>query len=414
VKKAQSKPAPAPAQASTVKVERLVPNAAPVLLAVASPEALKADDPGPLAPGRAVTYRVTLTDARGRTGFKEASFTPQAKDPDSLSAAPQADRTIVLTWPEVPGVASYQVSGTALAAPVTVRKATQWQSPPQAPGSQQWKVASLYEPGGVLTAASAWPSATSRVVPTPGKLFLMLPNGNGSTAATEAYSRTFCTDPFAQLSACSAAKFIRDATNWEQVWAEREEGPSQRQWASVPFADTLDLGVGRLVNCAPRKNGVTVCWASSHFPVPSGGADYWPSAPAPGAPAGTVTVPNFPALAHDAWEFREARSLSIIVMSDTKAFFGSWKFNGPVVTDVPGHYSGGNWVTTAQPWGTLDGEHIYATRAELQTGAALDSQGRKGVPHACLSCHGGRYDPATNLVTGASLLPLVPRFVAGS
>lgn len=403
-------PAPAAAQASTVKVERLVPNAASVQLNVASPDAQKADDPGPLAPGRAVTYRVTLMDGCTVLGSKEAVFTPPAaRDPAGLTATVAADGAVTLTWQEVPGVTSYQITGTDLTAPVVVRRATEWRSPPAGAGPKQWKVASVYEPGGVLTAASAWPSVNTRSIPAAGKLFLTLPSGNGSTAETQAYSRTYCTDLLAELSACSVARFIRDATNWEQVWAEREEGASRRQWVTVPFADTLDLGVGRLVNCAPRKNGVTVCWASSHFPVASAsgaGSEWVAPSQAAGAPAGAA--PNFPFFARQAAEFRDARSLSLIVMSDTKAFFGSWKFSGPLSTTVPGHYEGGRWVTTTPPWGTLDAEHIYAMGAELQTAASLDTQGRKGVPHACLSCHGGTYNAATHQVTGASLLPLVP------
>jgi cytochrome c553 len=56
----------------------------------------------------------------------------------------------------------------------------------------------------------------------------------------------------------------------------------------------------------------------------------------------------------------------------------------------------------------LDFEHSFANHADLTSGAALDSQGRKGVPHACLSCHGGHYDAMSKQVIGASLLPVVP------
>ncbi|HXS29196.1 MAG TPA: hypothetical protein VN755_00050, partial [Steroidobacteraceae bacterium] len=172
-------PKPAATQAATVKVERLVPNGTPVRLNVATADALRASDTGPFAPGKPVTYRVTLTDAQGRSGYKEASFTPHAKDPDDLTAMAQADGTVVLVWPEVPGVSSYQVSGTALAAPVTVNRATEWRSARVA-GSHQWRVASMYAPGGVLTPSSNWPSATSRVIPVPGRPFLSMPNGAGS------------------------------------------------------------------------------------------------------------------------------------------------------------------------------------------------------------------------------------------
>lgn len=41
----------------------------------------------------------------------------------------------------------------------------------------------------------------------------------------------------------------------------------------------------------------------------------------------------------------------------------------------------------------------------LQNNAALDTEGAKPVPGLCLACHGGRYDPQTLNVTGASFLP---------
>jgi hypothetical protein len=384
-----AQPKQAPASVSSVTVVRLVANAAAVPLNNASPDAATANDPGPLTPGHAVTYRVKLMDGCTVMGAKDVSYIPPLPhDPSGLTATTATDGTVTLKWQPVDGVAGYQITGTTLATPVKVSYTTQWTSAPQAPGAQQWKIASVYQPGGVLTAASAWPSVMSHVVPTPGKLFLTMPNGNGSTADTQAYSRTFCTDPFADLSACSAAQFIRDATNWEQVWAEREKGPKS-QWETVAFADTLDLGVGRMVNCAPRKNGVTVCWASSHFPRISASGDIteWPTT---SNPAGATAGSNFPFLANQAWEFREARSLNIIVMSDTKAFFGSWKFDGQLVNAVEGHFFGGQWITSEPPWSALDAEHIYATGAELQTGAVLDTQGRKSVPNACLSCQIGR------------------------
>ncbi|MEO8452982.1 MAG: fibronectin type III domain-containing protein [Gemmatimonadota bacterium] len=43
--------------------------------------------------------------------------------------------------------------------------------------------------------------------------------------------------------------------------------------------------------------------------------------------------------------------------------------------------------------------------------ATFDSEGPKSVPHVCLACHGGRYDPTTGLVQGASLLPIDPGLV---
>jgi hypothetical protein len=48
---------------------------------------------------------------------------------------------------------------------------------------------------------------------------------------------------------------------------------------------------------------------------------------------------------------------------------------------------------------------------ELSTSVSFDSEGPKFAPHSCLACHGGRYDPSTGLVQGASLLPIDPGLV---
>jgi len=42
----------------------------------------------------------------------------------------------------------------------------------------------------------------------------------------------------------------------------------------------------------------------------------------------------------------------------------------------------------------------------------LDSQGERFLPHACLACHGGRFDSQSGRVSGASPLALDPRGLA--
>ncbi len=44
----------------------------------------------------------------------------------------------------------------------------------------------------------------------------------------------------------------------------------------------------------------------------------------------------------------------------------------------------------------------------LTLDVTFDSEGSKHAPHACLACHGGKFDPKTAQVTGATLLPLDP------
>ncbi len=49
--------------------------------------------------------------------------------------------------------------------------------------------------------------------------------------------------------------------------------------------------------------------------------------------------------------------------------------------------------------------YAFGRDGRLVTSAALDSDGPKFVPHACMACHGGTFDPATGNVSGASFLP---------
>jgi hypothetical protein len=46
------------------------------------------------------------------------------------------------------------------------------------------------------------------------------------------------------------------------------------------------------------------------------------------------------------------------------------------------------------------------------TTVGLDTEGQKPLPFVCMSCHGGRYNPSTRKVDGASFLPLNPGLLA--
>jgi hypothetical protein len=381
-------------QAPSAAVERLVPNAASVPLSLSSPDAVTAKDPGPLTPGQAVTYRVTLKNGCDMLGAKEASFTPPLpQDPSGLAATVAANRSVTLTWQATQdsAVTGYRITSTSLTEPVTVRYASQWTSPPQAPGSQQWKVASLYEPGGVLTAPSAWPSVMSRVIPTPGKPFLVLPNGPGSHSESVAHYRTQCFSLSADISNCRAAQFIAPETHWQAAWLSTAGSmhSQAREWPRVQLHNTLDLDAWRIANCAPRRNGRTVCWTTTHHnkrAFDDENTFYRP---------GAAETPTSLAI--------------IILLDDNRSFFGSWETNGS-----PLSVEAADLVVRDHFRGAFDMEHSYANVAQPTTGAQLDTQGRKGVPHACLSCHGGRFDASTGLVIGTSLLPIVPARLDGS
>jgi hypothetical protein len=95
-------------------------------------------------------YRVTVTEASGATSFKEVQANLPIRDPESLTATVQSDRSIILSWPEVPGVTKYRVLGTlpsgrGRVGPEIVNRATEWRSPPLGGGKRIWELTSLFE-----------------------------------------------------------------------------------------------------------------------------------------------------------------------------------------------------------------------------------------------------------------------------
>ena len=370
--------------ARSVRVERLAQNARPSLLNVVPPDAQKADDPGPLTPGQTLTYRVTLLDGCNVVGVKEATYTPSLpRDPTGLTATTAADGSVSLAWQSVddPAVAGYQITGTSLAAPVVVRYKKQWTSVPQPVGTQRWSVATIYAPGGVLTSSGAWPSVTSRRSPAPGIPFLSLPNGVGSIAESTAYYEKEC-EPFS--SSCPGAEwFLWASSEWNSVWSTlfgyNEDPFVPPQWAALGFSDLINFGLGRRVNCVKpidaRFKG-TMCWATSHGHIPAANES-----------------PDGAALATAGEQITAIKSLSIIVISEQGQFFGSWEPDGSVADalDIP-----------------IAREFAFVKVSGKRYLTAMDSQGPKSVPNACLSCHGGRYDAVRKVVVGASLQPLIP------
>jgi hypothetical protein len=120
-------------------------------------------------PGSTRNYRVTVTNASGASSSKEVQYqVPSFRDPESISASLQSDYSVILTWPEVPGVTKYRVQrgpGAAGLEPTIVSGATEWRSPPMDGFKRTWRVTSLYEQNGEyvsLTGWESWPQATTQ------------------------------------------------------------------------------------------------------------------------------------------------------------------------------------------------------------------------------------------------------------
>ena len=87
-------------------------------------------------------------------------------------------------------------------------------------------------------------------------------------------------------------------------------------------------------------------------------------------------------------------------------------FNDPQIITRPGEGVGADFilsmVITKDASGTVFLVFGKNGKYTLSPTVKLDTEGPKLVPFACLSCHGGTYNPVTRKVDGASFLPLDP------
>jgi hypothetical protein len=213
------------------------------------------------------------------------------------------------------------------------------------------------------------------IVPKPSVRWLSMPNGPGDPLLTDAYYVLNC---FANAG-CSS--FDKQSTPFVLMLCKMDiqycggEPPYEPVKVLTPvvrtaFADVLDLGFGRMVHCAQKGSGsslMTLCWALTH------GAD-------PGTPGFNDPAANLSA-AHT-----EAAHRGTTAIFQDKAGLSFFAFNTGFQ---------GSIYSEAQPIPSVK----------------LDTEGPKNVPHACLACHGGRLNPKTNRVEGATFLPIEPKSI---
>ena len=352
-------------------------------------------------PTQTYTYQVLAFQANGHYGEATLDFTaPKPLDPTGLKALVTAPGTVALTWNPTPFAATYLVSGPGIPSSLQATGASFSVSPAPA-GENTYRVASVFNPGGVLTSAAAWPAATVTVPPKPIVSMLTMPNGVGSLAdynrhacntgtwlaAQLVFPNDWCTLPtrFSEANVQPLPIFtFFGLQEWHTNWNTNQEfypatewtihGLDMPPWAfadqrirEASFTDQADLDRGRKVGCLARGQGAsaaTLCWAVS-----------WTD------PA--LTLGN-----------KGHGPLSVIIQTTQGTSFLMFD---ETLASRPG-------VGPAEP------------KLVASTSGTFDSQGKRFLPHVCLSCHGGRFEPTTGLVTGATLLPLDPRgfwFVSG-
>jgi len=320
-------------------------------------------------------------------------------------------------WQPVPGVQRYRLDGPGLPNTgfFTTGGNTSTGHPHMPAGPNSWRLVALY-PGnyGDYPGASI-ASMVVRVLPPHSKPWLTQPNGPGllSQVQTPAHQEdnpdvgrcpigNHSGELFPIYDAAYAAwlgqAFTCGPVIWEKsVSAQRACGsipdehyvncdiPGLKLWLGLGTFSTLwdepaqaanevvygnagDLGVGRRAYCeqnrgAPLKDLRTVCYATAH-----------------GIPPGQAGFNDRYAITHPGEGVGDDFILSMMITKDA---------SGTVflVFGKNGKYT-------------------------LLPSVNLDTEGPKLVPFVCTSCHGGKYNPSTRKVDGASFLPLDPGLLA--
>jgi microsomal dipeptidase-like Zn-dependent dipeptidase len=120
---------------------------------------------GGLTPSTAYSYTVRAIQADGREGSADVTFTtPPAVNPAGFTAVQTGDGQVQLAWKPVSAATYYVVLGPgSINGGVKVTGDTTFVVTGVPIGSQEFKVASYYEPGPISTPGTSFPSATVNV-----------------------------------------------------------------------------------------------------------------------------------------------------------------------------------------------------------------------------------------------------------
>jgi hypothetical protein len=322
----------------------------------------------------AVDYRVTyiyrLQANYSSTPPGTADLTvalPKPADPTNFVARASGG-TVNLSWTAATSAAATMVYGPGLPT-AGMRVSGASYAATGVAGPNIYRVASLYEPGGVLTPSTAWPSAMAVVVPQPSVPWLTMTNGGGDPLTTDAYyyknfqfssSKINC-----KTQACPLVYLLHDFGVAIPGWAEDPANPVPQ--VDLLFADPLGLGFGRRVHCAQKGSGgklATLCWAETF-----------------GAAPGSPTFDDPGQALYSAQTFQSHRGTTAILHDRSGIRFFSFKH----ITDS---------------WGEDPLSGVMT---------AVDTYGARQVPHGCLPCHGGKYNAGTLTVDGGAFIPIDPK-----
>jgi hypothetical protein len=312
------------------------------------------------------------------------SYTPPPLvNPTGFVARQISGNEVMLTWQKVDGASAYRLDGAGI--PMVGLKTTEpfFAIPGLQTGTQlTWKVATVY--GENLFDLRNQPTATLTLPTTPWPVpWLTLRNGAGGSAEQLAYytqlrnSQMFgsCTKiyPWDCMNALSLILSFPVSADFQRTGLAIEPSGDGSPVYQAVLADQLNMGAGRRVYCAQSGTSSTLktlCWAGTFGPEP--GTSGWND------PAQMLSAANGP---------RPNRGWTYFLRDFRGTLFAAFK--------TPDQF----------PAGYGSDEYQYSAP---KTESVFDTQGPKRLPHACLACHGGRYDVTSASIVDASLIPLDP------
>jgi hypothetical protein len=351
-------------------------------------------------PDPRITYQYTVVAyyADGSQGSAPAVqyLSPPMLNPTGFTMTKKGQTSreaeMEFSWNAVPGAIRYRLDGAGI--PDTGHYLTTTTASLNVPrGAGSWRVMAMYPGNHADIAGAATLAQVIRILPTPSEPWLTMRNGTGSLdevqmprmpmyhcaplppwgCIIEEHVPNQLQHPYeANYAAWVGRGLAMTLPVGLDVWldmgwnrpgfAKVWDLPAQQVEEAV-YGNSGDLGVGRRSFCAQKTRtaylpGVyTVCYASAH-------------GIAPGEPG----------------------------------------FNDPSLITQPGTDQNRllTMVITKEPTGSVFMVFAPLEPYTLSPTVTLDTQGEKHVPHACLSCHGGTYNPLTHKVDGASFLPIDP------
>lgn len=282
-----------------------------------------------------------------------------------FAAAAPRPFTAELSWQHLLGATGYLIwrDGQVVTRPEPLRAGTTFTDVSVTPGSRGYAIAAMFRraDGSEGLTEPRYLSTTSVVVrglPKPAQPWLARPGGAGSEPAAQAYQRSWGYER-------------GDLEAWK-----RSNRFGERSEARAVYFNAGDLALGRDMHCAAYgrtsdgrdevdpdaawvNQSSLACYVSNHGPRP-----------------GQAGFPN-------------ARAAIADAISQHQPF-------ATVAMELWGGGAGQRGHVRFFAFGE-DGRAV--------TRVVLDGEGPKFMPDACLSCHGGRYDPVNGSVEGAAFLP---------